>query len=205
MYMCQSKLSVHVDFIKVVCKHYSYKKNTTLSWIIRLEPKTKQKTSFDFRVLEDYIQNAIVLLCQTFTRRFLNRRRRYAVITRWSFVGLVEIPREMSLQLPKTVLVAQSALGYISELIANQTVLRKTGKKRMEVMSLTAPSSQRKFTGCFLSAPTSPRRITEWYREYEEEAKRNFSEHSLIPFDWEENQGSPRKITDNEEDTVDDK
>ncbi|WZZ59724.1 hypothetical protein YC2023_059831 [Brassica napus] len=75
----------------------------------------------------------------------------------------------------------------------------------MEVMSLTAPSSQRKFTGCFLSAPTSPRRITEWYREYEEEAKRNFSERSLIPFDWEENQGSPRKITDNEEDTFDDK
>ena len=75
----------------------------------------------------------------------------------------------------------------------------------MEVIRLTAPSSQRKFTGCFLSAPTSPRRITEWYREYEEEAKRNFSERSLIPFDWEENQGSPRKITDNEEDTVDDK
>ncbi|KAG2266514.1 hypothetical protein Bca52824_073593 [Brassica carinata] len=72
-------------------------------------------------------------------------------------------------------------------------------------MSLTAPSSQRKFTGCFLSASTSPRRTTEWYREYKEEAKRNFSEHSLIPFDWEENQGSPRKITDNEEDTVDDK
>ncbi|KAG2251301.1 hypothetical protein HID58_084155 [Brassica napus] len=42
----------------------------------------------------------------------------------------------------------------------------------MEVMSLTAPSSQRKFTSCFLSAPTSPRRITEWYREYEEEAKK---------------------------------
>ncbi|XP_033143418.1 uncharacterized protein LOC103858357 [Brassica rapa] len=57
----------------------------------------------------------------------------------------------------------------------------------MEVMSLTAPSSPRKFSGCFLSAPTSPRRITEWYREYEEA-------------------GSPRKITDNEEeeDTVDD-
>ncbi|KAF3551086.1 hypothetical protein DY000_02002759 [Brassica cretica] len=75
----------------------------------------------------------------------------------------------------------------------------------MEVMSLTAPSSQRKFTGGFLSAPTSPRRITEWYREYEEEAKRNFSERSLMPFDWEENPCSPRKITDNEEeDTVDD-
>ncbi|CAN7126674.1 unnamed protein product, partial [Brassica rapa subsp. narinosa] len=44
-----------------------------------------------------------------------------------------------------------------------------------------------------------------WYREYKEEAKRNFSERYLIPFDWEENQGSPRKITDNEEDTVDDK
>ncbi|CAF2124567.1 unnamed protein product [Brassica napus] len=56
----------------------------------------------------------------------------------------------------------------------------------MEVMSLTAPSSPRKFSGCFLSAPTSPRRITEWYREYEEA-------------------GSPRKLTDNEEeDTADD-
>ncbi|CAG7881357.1 hypothetical protein BRARA_C02461 [Brassica rapa] len=56
----------------------------------------------------------------------------------------------------------------------------------MEVMSLTAPSSPRKFSGCFLSAPTSPRRITEWYKEYEEA-------------------GSPRKITDNEEeDTADD-
>ncbi|KAG2291054.1 hypothetical protein Bca52824_037723 [Brassica carinata] len=32
----------------------------------------------------------------------------------------------------------------------------------MEVMSLTAPSSQRKFTSCFLSAPT----------KYEEEAKK---------------------------------
>ncbi|CAN6979634.1 unnamed protein product [Brassica oleracea var. botrytis] len=75
----------------------------------------------------------------------------------------------------------------------------------MEVMRLTAPSSQRKFTGGFLSAPTSPQRITEWYREYEEEAKRNFSERSLMPFDWEENPCSPRKITDNEEeDTVDD-
>ncbi|KAH0918080.1 hypothetical protein HID58_025740 [Brassica napus] len=72
----------------------------------------------------------------------------------------------------------------------------------MEVMSLAAPSSQRKFTGCFLSAPISPRRTTEWYKE---EAKINFSERSLIPFDWEENQGNPRKITDNEEDTVDDK
>ncbi|KAG2265048.1 hypothetical protein Bca52824_072127 [Brassica carinata] len=50
----------------------------------------------------------------------------------------------------------------------------------MEVMSLTAPSSQRKFTSCFLSAPTSPRRITEWYREYEEEAKK-LLERSLIP------------------------
>ncbi|KAJ4872892.1 hypothetical protein Rs2_45440 [Raphanus sativus] len=74
----------------------------------------------------------------------------------------------------------------------------------MEVMSLNTPSSQRKFSGCFLSAPTSPRRITEWYREYEEEAKRNFFEHSLIPFDWEEIPGTPRKIAKNEEDTVND-
>ncbi|KAG2253671.1 hypothetical protein Bca52824_083807 [Brassica carinata] len=75
----------------------------------------------------------------------------------------------------------------------------------MEVMSLIAPSSRKKIHWLLLSAPTSPRRITEWYREYEEEAKRNFSERSLIPFDWEENQGSLRKITDNEEDTFDDK
>ncbi|KAF8115525.1 hypothetical protein N665_0026s0068 [Sinapis alba] len=74
----------------------------------------------------------------------------------------------------------------------------------MEVMSLKAPSSQRNFSGCYLSAPTSPRRITEWYREYEEEATTNFSDRSLIPFDWEENPGTPRKITKNEADTVDD-
>ncbi|KAJ4866605.1 hypothetical protein Rs2_51864 [Raphanus sativus] len=42
------------------------------------------------------------------------------------------------------------------------------------------------------------------YREYEEEAKRNFFEHSLIPFDWEEIPGTPRKIAKNEEDTVND-
>ncbi|KAG5378941.1 hypothetical protein IGI04_026783 [Brassica rapa subsp. trilocularis] len=66
----------------------------------------------------------------------------------------------------------------------------------------SARRNPRKFTGCFLSAPISPRRTTEWYKE---EAKINFSERSLIPFDWEENQGNPRKITDNEEDTVDDK
>ncbi|CAG7901010.1 unnamed protein product [Brassica rapa] len=35
---------------------------------------------------------------------------------------------------------------------------QKDRKRRMEVMSLAAPFSQRKFTGCFLSAPISPRR-----------------------------------------------
>ncbi|KAH0936165.1 hypothetical protein HID58_013282, partial [Brassica napus] len=35
-------------------------------------------------------------------------------------------------------------------------------------------------------APTSPRRTTEWYREYKEKAKRNFSKRSLIPFDWKD-------------------
>ncbi|KAG2307467.1 hypothetical protein Bca52824_027215 [Brassica carinata] len=74
----------------------------------------------------------------------------------------------------------------------------------MEVMSLNSPSSQREFSGCFLSAPTSPRRITEWYREYEEDAEQNFSDRSLIPFDWEESPGTPRKIAKKEEDTVDD-
>ncbi|KAH0852568.1 hypothetical protein HID58_093951 [Brassica napus] len=64
----------------------------------------------------------------------------------------------------------------------------------MEVMSLTAPSSQRKFTGCFLSAPTSPRRTTEWYREYKEKAKRNFSKRSLIPFDWKDTVDDKQKV-----------
>ncbi|CAA7019624.1 unnamed protein product [Microthlaspi erraticum] len=73
----------------------------------------------------------------------------------------------------------------------------------MEVMSLTAPSSPRHFSGCFLSAPTSPRRITELYREFD--ATRNFSDRLTIPFDWEETPGTPRKINnDVEEDTVDD-
>lgn len=75
----------------------------------------------------------------------------------------------------------------------------------MEVMSLTAPSSPRQFSGCFLSAPTSPRRITEFYREFEEATTRNFSDRLTVPFDWEETPGTPRKIiNDDEEDIVDD-
>lgn len=73
----------------------------------------------------------------------------------------------------------------------------------MEVVSLTAPSSPRHFSGCFLSAPTSPRRITELYKEFD--ATRNFSDRLTIPFDWEETPGTPRKIlSDADEDTVDD-
>lgn len=72
-------------------------------------------------------------------------------------------------------------------------------------MSLTAPSSPRQFSGCFLSAPTSPRRITEFYREFEEATTRNFSDRLTVPFDWEETPGTPRKIiNDEEEDIVDD-
>lgn len=72
-------------------------------------------------------------------------------------------------------------------------------------MSLTAPSSPRQFSGCFLSAPTSPRRITEFYREFEEARTRNFSDRLTVPFDWEETPGTPRKIiNDDEEDIVDD-
>ncbi|KAJ0232466.1 AR781 [Hirschfeldia incana] len=82
------------------------------------------------------------------------------------------------------------ALETISEPIGNQRVLGKTETEKMEVMSL--------------SAPTSPRRITEWYGEYEEKAKRDFSDRYLIPFDWEETPGTPRKIAKNEEDTVND-
>lgn len=70
---------------------------------------------------------------------------------------------------------------------------------------MTAPSSPRHFSGCFLSAPTSPRRMTELYnREFDEAATKNFSDRLTIPFDWEETPGTPRKIISDEEDTVDD-
>ncbi|EOA29088.1 hypothetical protein CARUB_v10025352mg [Capsella rubella] len=72
----------------------------------------------------------------------------------------------------------------------------------MEVMSLTAPSSPRQFSGCFLSAPTSPRRITEFYREFNEGTARNFSDRLTVPFDWEETPGTPRKIINDEEDDI---
>ncbi|AEC07852.1 putative transcription factor C2C2-GATA family [Arabidopsis thaliana] len=73
----------------------------------------------------------------------------------------------------------------------------------MEVMSLTAPSSPRQLSGCFLSAPTSPRRFNEFYREFEEAATRNFSDRLTVPFDWEETPGTPRKITNDDDDDID--
>ncbi|KFK32503.1 hypothetical protein AALP_AA6G251100 [Arabis alpina] len=74
----------------------------------------------------------------------------------------------------------------------------------MEVMSLTAPSSPRHYSGCYLSAPTSPRRVTELYRDFNQAATRTFSDRLTIPFNWEETPGTPRKITNDEVDTVDD-
>ncbi|VVB08455.1 unnamed protein product [Arabis nemorensis] len=71
-------------------------------------------------------------------------------------------------------------------------------------MSLTAPSSPRHFSGCFLSAPTSPRRLTELYRDFDKDATRTFSDRLTIPFDWEETPGTPRKNINDEVDTVDD-
>ncbi|XVE94835.1 hypothetical protein REPUB_Repub02eG0044100 [Reevesia pubescens] len=72
----------------------------------------------------------------------------------------------------------------------------------------TAPSTPRRFGECFFSAPTSPTRMSEIYREFDRFSMMNDRKSSkrsssvAIPFDWEEKPGtpkSPRAITNDEE------
>ncbi|XWS21141.1 hypothetical protein CRYUN_Cryun30bG0030100 [Craigia yunnanensis] len=72
----------------------------------------------------------------------------------------------------------------------------------------TAPSTPRRFGECFFSAPTSPTRISEFYREFDRFSMMDDRQSSIrssslaIPFDWEEKPGtakSPRATINDEE------
>ncbi|XVF36221.1 hypothetical protein REPUB_Repub19eG0039700 [Reevesia pubescens] len=62
----------------------------------------------------------------------------------------------------------------------------------------TAPSTPRRFGDCFFSAPTSPTRMSELYREFDRFSMMNDRQSSIrssslaIPFDWEEKPGTPK-------------
>ncbi|XP_010526145.1 PREDICTED: uncharacterized protein LOC104803791 [Tarenaya hassleriana] len=65
----------------------------------------------------------------------------------------------------------------------------------MEVM--TVPSSPRHLSGGFFSTPTSPRRVAEFYRDFEDYTSTQdlSSEPLFIPFDWEVKPGTPKSPT----------
>ncbi|XWS25668.1 hypothetical protein CRYUN_Cryun27aG0087300 [Craigia yunnanensis] len=73
----------------------------------------------------------------------------------------------------------------------------------------TAPSTPGRFGECFFSAPTSPTRMSEFYREFDRFSMMNDKQSSIrssslaIPFDWEEKPGTPKspraKINEEEE------
>ncbi|TYI28033.1 hypothetical protein ES332_A05G216900v1 [Gossypium tomentosum] len=62
----------------------------------------------------------------------------------------------------------------------------------------SAPSTPRRFGDCFFSAPTSPTRMSEFYREFDrfsmmdDRQKSKRSTCLAIPFDWEEKPGTPK-------------
>ncbi|KAB2040774.1 hypothetical protein ES319_D02G105900v1 [Gossypium barbadense] len=58
----------------------------------------------------------------------------------------------------------------------------------------TAPSTPRRFGECFFSAPTSPTRLSEFYREFDRFSLLNDRESSgsAVPFDWEVKPGTPK-------------
>ncbi|XP_022768822.1 uncharacterized protein LOC111312641 [Durio zibethinus] len=62
----------------------------------------------------------------------------------------------------------------------------------------SAPSTPRRFGECFFSAPTSPTRMSEFYREFDGFSMMNDRQSSIrssslaIPFDWEEKPGTPK-------------
>ena len=62
----------------------------------------------------------------------------------------------------------------------------------------TAPSTPRRFGECFFSAPTSPTRMSELYREFDRFSMMDYRQSSrrssslAIPFDWEEKPGTPK-------------
>lgn len=68
----------------------------------------------------------------------------------------------------------------------------------------SAPSSPRRFTEfySYFSAPTSPSRVSEFYRHFEDFSRSN-SRHSstaAVPFDWEETPGTPKHAKKVEDD-----
>ncbi|XP_022772829.1 uncharacterized protein LOC111315409 [Durio zibethinus] len=62
----------------------------------------------------------------------------------------------------------------------------------------SAPPTPRRFGECFFSAPTSPRRMSEFYREFDRFSMMNDRQSSIrssslvIPFDWEEKPDTPK-------------
>ena len=62
----------------------------------------------------------------------------------------------------------------------------------------SAPSTPRRFGECFFSAPTSPTRMSEFYRKFDRFSMMNDRQSSIrssslaIPFDWEEKSGTPK-------------
>ncbi|EOY14574.1 hypothetical protein QUC31_000093 [Theobroma cacao] len=75
----------------------------------------------------------------------------------------------------------------------------------------SAPSTPRRFGECFFSAPTSPSRMSEFYREFDRFSMMNDRQSSIgssslaIPFDWEEKPGTPKspRATGNDEEEDD--
>ncbi|XWS14657.1 hypothetical protein CRYUN_Cryun35bG0028100 [Craigia yunnanensis] len=76
----------------------------------------------------------------------------------------------------------------------------------------SAPSTPRRFGECFFSAPTSPTRMSEFYREFDRLSMTKDRQSSIrssslaIPFDWEEKPGTPKspRATINDEEEGDD-
>ncbi|GMI82612.1 hypothetical protein like AT2G26530 [Hibiscus trionum] len=72
----------------------------------------------------------------------------------------------------------------------------------------TAPSTPTRVGGgCFFSAPTSPTRLSEFYREFDSfsvmgdrQSSRRSNSLAAIPFDWEEKPGTPKSPRGGEED-----
>lgn len=63
----------------------------------------------------------------------------------------------------------------------------------------SAPGTPKRFGECFFSAPTSPARMADFYREFDEFSAKNLSDPSsssscaaTVPFVWEEKPGTPK-------------
>ncbi|KAJ6716653.1 hypothetical protein OIU74_009232 [Salix koriyanagi] len=64
---------------------------------------------------------------------------------------------------------------------------------------MTAPSSPQRFGNFLLSAPTSPTRMSSFYRELDD-ITLSTNSPSTIPFDWEKKPGTPKSKSRREDD-----